>query len=108
MTASHNPKEDNGFKVGFPQLSHSEVVCPSLFACCQVYWDNGAQIIAPHDSGIATAIEENLDPWESDYLARIPSVADHELHNDVVGTVADAFVPLALRPSTLVPLLIGL
>ncbi|MDA0150618.1 phospho-sugar mutase [Vibrio sp. LaRot3] len=36
VTASHNPPEYNGFKV---------------------YWDNGAQIIPPHDSGIASQIE---------------------------------------------------
>eukprot|EP00605_Chrysophyceae_sp_TOSAG23-4_P002778 GSChrysophyteH1.ASY1.ANO1.3062.1 assembled CDS len=42
ITASHNPKQDNGFKV---------------------YWNNGAQIIPPHDSGISRHIEENLKPW---------------------------------------------
>uniref|UniRef100_A0A3Q2T312 Phosphoglucomutase 2 n=1 Tax=Fundulus heteroclitus TaxID=8078 RepID=A0A3Q2T312_FUNHE len=42
VTASHNPKQDNGYKV---------------------YWDNGAQIVSPHDSGISKAIEENLEPW---------------------------------------------
>ncbi|XP_064190536.1 phosphoglucomutase-2 [Anguilla rostrata] len=42
VTASHNPKQDNGYKV---------------------YWDNGAQIIPPHDTGIASAIEESLEPW---------------------------------------------
>lgn len=42
VTASHNPKQDNGYKV---------------------YWENGAQIIPPHDSGIAQSIEENLEPW---------------------------------------------
>jgi phosphomannomutase len=36
VTASHNPPEYNGYKV---------------------YWGNGAQIIPPHDHGIATAIE---------------------------------------------------
>ncbi|KAK2918997.1 phosphoglucomutase-2 isoform X1 [Channa argus] len=42
VTASHNPKEDNGYKV---------------------YWENGAQIVSPHDRRISKAIEENLEPW---------------------------------------------
>jgi len=29
----------------------------------KVYWANGAQIIPPHDKGIAAAIEQNLEPW---------------------------------------------
>jgi phosphomannomutase len=37
VTASHNPPQDNGFKV---------------------YWNNGAQIISPHDGGIASAIDK--------------------------------------------------
>ncbi len=37
VTASHNPPEYNGFKV---------------------YWENGAQIIPPHDTGIAARIEQ--------------------------------------------------
>ncbi|KAI8619294.1 hypothetical protein BC830DRAFT_1078620 [Chytriomyces sp. MP71] len=36
VTASHNPKADNGYKV---------------------YWENGAQIIPPHDAGIADRIK---------------------------------------------------
>jgi phosphomannomutase len=36
VTASHNPPEYNGYKV---------------------YWGNGAQIIPPHDTGIAAAID---------------------------------------------------
>ena len=42
VTASHNPKRDNGFKV---------------------YFGNGSQIIPPHDSGISAAIDENMKPW---------------------------------------------
>ncbi|CAB0000970.1 unnamed protein product, partial [Nesidiocoris tenuis] len=46
VTASHNPKEDNGYKV---------------------YWDNGAQIIPPHDKGISNSIDENLVPEEESW-----------------------------------------
>ena len=37
ITASHNPKQDNGYKL---------------------YWRNGAQIIPPHDSNISAAISK--------------------------------------------------
>ncbi|GIB02230.1 phosphomannomutase, putative [Vibrio cholerae] len=37
VTASHNPPDYNGFKV---------------------YWENGAQIIPPHDAGIAACIDQ--------------------------------------------------
>lgn len=39
VTASHNPKEDNGYKV---------------------YWSNSAQIIPPHDKNIQNSILKNL------------------------------------------------
>ncbi|MEH6570843.1 MAG: phospho-sugar mutase [Halioglobus sp.] len=45
VTASHNPPQYNGFKV---------------------YWENGAQIIPPHDAGIAASIAiaaEQEVPW---------------------------------------------
>ncbi|CAE6335727.1 unnamed protein product [Rhizoctonia solani] len=52
ITASHNPKDDNGYKV---------------------YWENAVQIISPHDAGIASAIEANLQPiaWDLDSLANV-------------------------------------
>ena len=43
VTASHNPATDNGYKV---------------------YWDNGAQIIEPHDAGIEASIQQNLRVWD--------------------------------------------
>ena len=60
VTASHNPPAYNGYKV---------------------YWENGAQIIPPHDSGIAASI---ATIGRSDQLA-MPSLADLR----AAGTVVD-------------------
>ena len=58
VTASHNPREYNGYKV---------------------YWGNGAQIIPPHDHGIAAAIAK---VGRSDELA-MPGLHDkHVVHLD--------------------------
>ena len=44
----------------FHQLLYLSSAAVCMF---QVYWENGAQIVSPHDKGIAKAIEENLEPW---------------------------------------------
>ncbi|XP_059470245.1 phosphopentomutase [Neocloeon triangulifer] len=59
VTASHNPKDDNGYKV---------------------YWENAAQIISPHDKNIQNSILNNLTPWEKAWdtssLQSYPSLQD--------------------------------
>ncbi len=61
ITASHNPKEYNGYKV---------------------YWDDGAQIVAPHDKNIIdevqniSSIDEILFNGDPDLIDNIPSSFD--------------------------------
>ncbi|PAV23482.1 phosphoglucomutase 1 [Pyrrhoderma noxium] len=66
ITASHNPKQDNGYKV---------------------YWSNAVQIISPHDSEIAKAIEENLEPksWDTNV------VNESTLGTDVTEAIENSY-----------------
>jgi len=73
VTASHNPRRDNGFKV---------------------YWDNGAQIIPPHDGGISRHIEENLTPWllgAGGYDTTDAGVLGHARAENATGRVSAAY-----------------
>ena len=69
ITASHNPKQDNGYKV---------------------YWGNGCQIIPPHDKGIAACILENLTPVSID--ASEAAVRTHPMCHDPLEDVVDDYM----------------
>ncbi|KAA3676427.1 phosphoglucomutase / phosphopentomutase [Paragonimus westermani] len=71
ITASHNPKEDNGYKV---------------------YWCNGSQIVSPHDKGISTCIDENLVPLESSW--EIGQVESNALCHDPLPELIETYCRL--------------
>ncbi|KAF1809042.1 phosphoglucomutase-2 [Eremomyces bilateralis CBS 781.70] len=93
ITASHNPKEDNGYKV---------------------YWENASQIIPPMDRGIARSIQHNLEPksWdygaadntllvESDsglveaaYVKAVSSIAKLDEHGPTLGDAKFVYTPM--------------
>ncbi|MBS1150097.1 MAG: Phosphomannomutase, partial [Myxococcaceae bacterium] len=79
VTASHNPPEYNGYKV---------------------YWANGAQIIPPHDVGIAAAIDQ-VEPADEVKVLAQPAARQRNLWRDIGPQVERAYVDaiLALRPT---------
>jgi phosphomannomutase len=79
VTASHNPPEYNGYKV---------------------YWGNGAQIVPPHDIGIAKAIDA-VGPANGVALMNEDEARRKGLFHDVKDAVTRAYLDaiLALRPT---------
>jgi phosphomannomutase len=75
VTASHNPPEYNGYKV---------------------YWGNGAQIIPPHDKGIAAAIDE-VEPANEVKLLGTAEARQAGLWTDLTADVAWAYADRILR-----------
>jgi phosphomannomutase len=79
VTASHNPPEYNGYKV---------------------YWGNGAQIVPPHDGGIAQAIDA-VGPAKAIVLFDEPTARSRGLWKDVPASLEGEYLEaiLALRPT---------
>ncbi len=68
-----------------------------------MYWNNGAQIIPPHDHGISEEITRNLEPWHlagkaaSSTVQPNPFDASHPRLSDPYQTVTDAYFAQAAR-----------
>ncbi|XP_076266031.1 phosphoglucomutase 2 [Rhynchophorus ferrugineus] len=69
VTASHNPKDDNGYKV---------------------YDSNGAQIVSPVDKRIQESILKNLEPWETSWNTEI--LKNNDLVVDPMSEVLDCYL----------------
>ncbi|XP_041988185.1 phosphoglucomutase-2 isoform X1 [Aricia agestis] len=69
VTASHNPKDDNGYKV---------------------YWRNGSQVITPHDDNILDEIWSCLDIPDEHW--NIEEICSHELVKDCLQEVTTKYM----------------
>ena len=75
VTASHNPKEYNGYKV---------------------YWEDGAQIIAPHDANIIEEVGKITNIDQISWNARVEKI--HSLDEKFDAIYINAIKELSISP----------
>ena len=72
VTASHNPKEYNGYKA---------------------YWDDGAQVLAPHDKGIIDEVNKvSIDQVKFEGNKELIEIIGGEMDWDYIAAVKEAMV----------------
>ncbi len=74
ITASHNPKEYNGYKV---------------------YWSDGAQVVPPHDAGIIAEVEK-ISSLKEIKLATVDSPLIHSTDERLDNAYLSAIYPLQM------------
>ncbi len=72
ITASHNTQEYNGYKV---------------------YWDDGAQVLPPHDKGIIDEVNKITSPDQVKYTSDIPALIE-EIGEEMDKAYTEAIIPL--------------
>ncbi len=78
ITASHNPKEYNGYKV---------------------YWEDGGQIISPHDSGIINEVRAIQSPAEISFASNPDKI--HSIGNEIDKKYIAKLCELSLSPASI-------
>ncbi|KAH9644102.1 hypothetical protein HF086_015432 [Spodoptera exigua] len=76
VTASHNPREDNGYKV---------------------YWRNGCQILSPHDDNVLEEIKQCLDIPDEHW--NIKDIRSNPLVSDCHDEVTNKYMETIITPS---------
>ncbi|MDR3624275.1 MAG: phospho-sugar mutase [Chlamydiales bacterium] len=76
VTASHNPPEYNGYKV---------------------YWDDGAQVLPPHDIGIIEEVQKVTDPTQVKFT-QLPNDLVEIVHEEIDDAYIKAIKPLQCYP----------